>query len=67
MKKEAEDFLTTQENLYGAVLRPGLVYHESERPAVMPLGLLSNIAHTVTSMTSTGKTVPPGTDLRVLA
>ena len=50
MKREAEQFLENdpecQENLYNVILRPGLVYHEQERPISVPLGLASNLVHT---------------------
>ena len=63
MKWEAEKFMIDEcDALYKAILRPGLVYHQGERPWSMPLGLLSNLTHKVS-----GGQGPPGTNLRVLA
>ena len=54
MKREAEQFLEKdpecQENLYKVILRPGLVYHEQERPISVPLGLASNLVHSFGSL-----------------
>ena len=63
MKREAEQFLIEEcDSLYSAIIRPGLVYHQSERPWSVPLGLFSNFSHSVTKGSG-----PPGTSLRVLA
>ena len=48
------------EALFAAILRPGLVYHDTERPWSVPLGLAANLTHRVTG------SGPPGTNLRVL-
>ena len=63
MKLEAEDFLINNcDSIFSSIIRPGLVYHDKERPWSLPLGLLSNLGHTVTNGQG-----PPGTSLRVLA
>lgn len=63
LKWEAEDFLKTDcDALYSAIIRPGLVYHDSERPWSMPLGLFANLSHALSRGSG-----PPGTNLRVLA
>lgn len=65
MKREAEQYLIKNcDSLFAAILRPGLVYHDTERPWSVPLGLLSNLSHTMALAGSSG---PPGTNLRVLA
>ena len=64
LKREAEDFLISEcPALHTSIIRPGLVYHDSERPWSLPLGLFSNLTHTL----SGGRGGPPGTSLRVLA
>lgn len=63
MKREAEAFLIEEcESLSPTILRPGLVYHDHERPWSVPLGIASNLG----SAFSRGKT-PSGTNLRTLA
>ena len=64
LKREAEDFLISEcPALHTSIIRPGLVYHQSERPWSLPLGFLSNLTHTL----SGGRGGPPGTSLKVLA
>jgi len=49
MKREAEIYLMEEcESLFAAIVRPGLVYHETERPWSMPLGLFSNLSYALT-------------------
>lgn len=63
MKREAETFILEEcESISPTILRPGLVYHERDRPWSVPLGIASNISSTF----SRGRT-PSGTHLRVLA
>ena len=51
MKREAEQYLMRDcDSLFAAILRPGLVYHDTERPWSMPLGLISNLSHSVTAV-----------------
>ena len=67
MKLEAEEFLINQcSSMYSAILRPGLVYHEQERPWSIPLGVASNLGHKLLSKVDASKAGPPGTNLRVL-
>ena len=63
MKREAETFLLEEcESISPTILRPGLVYHDQERPWSVPLGIASNLSSTITQ----GRT-PSGTNLRTLA
>ena len=63
MKREAETFLLEEcGQLSSTILRPGLVYHDHERPWSVPLGIASNL----TSSFTRGRT-PSGTNLRTLA
>ena len=67
MKREAEDYLLSKcDSLSASIVRPGLVYHERERPWSMPLGLISNLSHALTPP-STRLQGPPATNLKVLA
>ena len=62
MKREAEQrIIADSDMLFTSIIRPGLVYHETERPWSVPMGLLSNLGHKLT-----GGQGPPGTNLRVL-
>ena len=53
--------------MYTVILRPGLVYHDTERPWSYPLGQLSNIASKLSKKVPVLPDGPPGTDLRILA
>ena len=74
MKREAEDYLISDEiaNLYSVILRPGLVYHDVERPWSVPFGKLSSVGSSLSGLV--GQNIglilprgPPGTDLRILS
>ena len=72
MKKEAEDYIISDEvgNLYSVILRPGLVYHETERPWSVPLGKAADLGSSVSGLFNSFGLLPkgpPGTDLRILS
>ena len=63
MKREAETFLINQcDSVSPIIIRPGLVYHDMERPWSVPMGIAANIGSTIT-----GGRAPAGTNLRILA
>lgn len=70
MKREAEEYLGAnyecRENLYNVILRPGLVYHDKERPVSMPLGFASNLVHSLGGIPGIGQQ-PAATNLKHLA
>jgi len=66
MKLEAEQFLKEEcESLDVVVLRPGLVYSQSQRSWTVPMGILSSLGSKL--MQPAGLDLPPGTKLSVLA
>ena len=63
MKREAENFLINQcDSVSPSIIRPGLVYHDLERPWSVPLGIAANVGSALT-----GGRAPAGTNLRTLA